>query len=169
MNPYHVKVAAEAFAAGIFAQAECDVLVQYGADQPSYDLVISKRERLLKISVKGSQDGGWALTQSYLKQANYQHAVEEWLNRHDPKIVFCFVQFEGVQLGGCPRLYLARPFEISKVLCSVHNGRGDTVLYENHTYSRGSAKGTIDAIPENWRFSAARLDEMFEVEAFKPL
>ena len=42
MNPYHVKVAAEAFAAGLFAQAGCDVLVQYGADQPKYDLIVSR-------------------------------------------------------------------------------------------------------------------------------
>jgi hypothetical protein len=62
MDSYHVKVAAEAFAAAIFAQAGCDVLVQYGADQPSYDLVTSKDDRLLKVSVKGSQDGGWGLT-----------------------------------------------------------------------------------------------------------
>jgi hypothetical protein len=39
MRQYHVGVAAEAFAAGLFAQAGCDVLVQYGANQPLYDRI----------------------------------------------------------------------------------------------------------------------------------
>lgn len=42
MTQYHVAVAAEAFAAGLFAQAGWDVLVQYGANQPQYDLVITR-------------------------------------------------------------------------------------------------------------------------------
>ena len=57
MSSYHVKVAAEAFAAGAFAQSGCDVSVQYGADQPKYDLIISKDGKLKKVSVKGSQEG----------------------------------------------------------------------------------------------------------------
>jgi|TARA_B100001971_G_C17796869_1_gene337375 hypothetical protein len=36
----YVGVAAEAFAAGLLAYAECDVSVQYGANQPGYDLII---------------------------------------------------------------------------------------------------------------------------------
>jgi hypothetical protein len=43
MEAFHVGVAAEAFAAGLLAQAGCDVLVQYGANQPEYDLVAIKR------------------------------------------------------------------------------------------------------------------------------
>jgi hypothetical protein len=61
MNKYHVAVAAEAVAATTFARAGYEVSVQYGANQPGYDLVAVKRKRILKVSVKGSQDGGWAL------------------------------------------------------------------------------------------------------------
>jgi hypothetical protein len=59
MRQYHVGVAAEAFAAGLFAQAGCDVLVQYGADRPLYD---DDQARCLAIAVlvKGSQDGAVA-------------------------------------------------------------------------------------------------------------
>ncbi|MDP2367870.1 hypothetical protein [Rhodoferax sp.] len=41
MRQYHVGIAAEAFAAAVFAQSGCDVLVQYGANQPGYDLMVS--------------------------------------------------------------------------------------------------------------------------------
>jgi len=56
---WHVAVAAEAITAALFAQCGYDVSVQYGANQPEYDLMVAKGDRLLKISVKGSQDGGW--------------------------------------------------------------------------------------------------------------
>jgi hypothetical protein len=42
LSPFHVGVAAEAFAAGMFAQAGYDVSVQYGANQPEYDLLVSR-------------------------------------------------------------------------------------------------------------------------------
>jgi hypothetical protein len=57
ISSFHVGVAAEAFAAGLFARCGLDVSVQYGANQPEYDLVVVKEDRVLKVSVKGSQDG----------------------------------------------------------------------------------------------------------------
>lgn len=50
----NVSVAAEAIAAGQFARVGYDVSVQYGANQPGYDLIVSKGNNILKISVKGS-------------------------------------------------------------------------------------------------------------------
>jgi len=46
IHQYPVGVAAEAFAAGLLApdQAGCDVSVQYGANQPEYDLIAVKGE-----------------------------------------------------------------------------------------------------------------------------
>ena len=39
---------------------------------------------MLKISVKGSQDGSWGLTQGYKKKGiNYHEAIESWLAAHD--------------------------------------------------------------------------------------
>jgi len=64
---WHVAVAAEATAAALFARCGYDVSVQYGANQPEYDLIVAKGEELLKVSVKGSQDGSWGLCQGYLK------------------------------------------------------------------------------------------------------
>lgn len=107
MRQYHVGVAAEAFAAGLFAQAGCDVLVQYGANQPEYDLMITRAGRAVSVSVKGSQDGGWGLIQSYKRGVTYVQAADAWAAAHrNMGIVYCLVQFHGVALGECPRVYL---------------------------------------------------------------
>src|SRR5438034_1812327 len=111
LSSWHVAVAAEAIAAAQFARCGLDVSVQYGANQPEYDLVAVEGERLMKVSVKGSQDGGWGLTQSYLKKADYQAAIAAWLHDHSRRTVFCLVQFRDVALNGMPRVYLATPQE----------------------------------------------------------
>ena len=67
ISSWHVGVAAEAYAAAVFARYGYDVSVQYGANQPEYDLISVCGDKMLKISVKGSQDGGWGLTQNYKK------------------------------------------------------------------------------------------------------
>jgi len=153
-----VGVAAEAFAAALFARCGLDVSVQYGANQPEYDLVVVKEEKTLKVSVKGSRDGGWGLTQSFLKEADYHGAIDAWLKRHKPRTVFCFVQFEGVSLGELPRIYLATSEEVAQRLRETANGRGDTILYEKHHWGpRAYAAGTTEHIPEHWRFSEDRV------------
>jgi hypothetical protein len=55
---YHVSVAAEAHAAAAFAQAGYEVSVQYGANQPGYDLVVVKRERILKVPSRAVRIAG---------------------------------------------------------------------------------------------------------------
>jgi Holliday junction resolvase-like predicted endonuclease len=84
ISSYHVGVAAEAIAAGQFARLGFDVSVQYGANQPEYDLIISQGEKLIKVSVKGSQDGSWGLTQGLLTKglADYSDAISKWLMKH---------------------------------------------------------------------------------------
>ena len=85
MNSWHVGVAAEAMAAAQFARYGYDVSVQYGADQPEYDLIASRGDEMLKISVKGSKDGAWGLTQSLKKGRTYHEAIDEWLSKHHKK------------------------------------------------------------------------------------
>jgi hypothetical protein len=65
-NSWQVATAAEAFDAAQFARCGWDVSVQYGANQPEYDLVAVDGDKMLKISVKGSKDGSCGLTQSFL-------------------------------------------------------------------------------------------------------
>jgi hypothetical protein len=161
VSSWHVKVAAEAFAAGLFARCGVDVSVQYGADQPEYDLIIAKGDRRLKVSVKGSQDGSWGLTQSYLKNADYHSAIDVWLSRHKPKTILCFVQFKGVSIGELPRVYLATPTDVAQRLKDTAKGRGDTILYEEHRWGATAyGAGTTEKIPERWGFSEARVEQL---------
>ena len=163
MNSWHVGVAAEAIAAAQFARYTYDVSVQYGANQPEYDLIAVSGDKMLKISVKESQDGSWGLTQSFKKGHTYHEAVQEWLSRHHKKTIFCLVQFKNVDDSQLPRMYLASPEEIAEVLCKEAAGRGDTILYEYHEWGpTAKAYGTVDKLPESWRFTKERAEEMFE-------
>lgn len=160
---WHVGVAAEAFAAGLFARCGWDVSIQYGANQPEYDLVVVSGERLLKVSVKGSKDGSWGLTQSHLHNADYHSAVDTWRRRHKPRTILCFVQFKNVTLDQLPRVYVATPDEVAARLRATAGGRGDTILYEQHTWGpRAAAAGGREAIPEFWRFGPARMNQLFD-------
>jgi hypothetical protein len=162
-SSWHVGVAAEAFAAAIFARCGLDVSVQYGANQPEYDLIVARDEKMLKISVKGSQDGSWGLTQSHLADANYHGAVDAWLQRHKPHTAFCFVQFKGVSLSALPRIYLATPKEVAARLKETAKGRGDTILYEAHEWgARAHGTGTVERMPEHWRFSLERVEALLD-------
>lgn len=158
---WQVATAAEAFAAAQFARLGWDVSVQYGANQPEYDLVAVDGNRVLKVSVKGSKDGGWGLTQSLLKNADYHAAVDAWVSKHSALTVVCLVQFKGVPVDTLPRMYLATPQEIGGWLKAAAAGRGDTILYERHAWSdRAKATGTVDEIPADWAFNEARLEEL---------
>jgi hypothetical protein len=160
MNSYQVSVAAESHMASQLSQAGYDVSVQYGANQPGYDLVAVKPGRTLQVSVKGSQDGAWGLTQKHKDGKNYHQAADAWLERHDTNLVFAFVQFHGVTVGAMPRTYVARASEVAKHLKSLKRGGGDTRFEEEHVWKSGRVKGLTDRIPDTWRFSQERIDSV---------
>ena len=163
LTQWQVATAAEAFAAAQFARCGWDVSVQYGANQPEYDLVSVSSEKILKVSVKGSQDGGWGLTQSFLKEANYHRAVDSWLSKHSKRTIFCLVQFKGITTLELPRMYLASPTEIGAWLKSYAAGRGGTILYKKQIWSvRAQAAGTVDEIPANWMFTKDRISSFID-------
>lgn len=166
VSSWHVGVAGEAFAAAQLARYGIDVSVQYGANQPEYDLIATKGDKMLKISVKGSQDGGWGLTQSYKKGCDYYEAIDKWLDAHGKKTIFCLVQFQGVADDQLPRMYLATPDEIAKALRESRMGLGDTVLREYHVWgAKASAAGVIEKIPDEWLFTEERARQMFDTYA----
>ncbi|TBL69837.1 hypothetical protein EYB31_34940 [Paenibacillus thalictri] len=162
MNQWQVSVAAEAIAAALFARAGYDVSVQYGANQPEYDLMVAKGDKMLKVSVKGSQDGGWGLTQSYMSDKNYYAAADAWCRKHKPRTIVCLVQFKDVPIEKMPRVYLAIPQDIADHLKKSANGRGETILYEYKEWTdRAFGAGTTDKIPDNWKFTENRIKEMY--------
>jgi len=82
MTKHQTAVAAEAFAAGVFAHAGYSVFVQYGANQPGYDLVIcdDKDEgRTIRVNVKGSTNGGWLLANKD-KNGTWESALSQFQN-----------------------------------------------------------------------------------------
>ena len=157
---YHVGIAAEAFAAGLLAHAGYEVLVQYGANQPLYDLMAVKGKRVLKVSVKGTQEPGWVLTGSFKEGRSYAEAADAWLQKHGGDVVFMFVQFLEVPIGSMPLVYVARAQEVADQLKAAKGGTGDTTLRWKHTWRSGCAKGRTDTVPGAWAFSLKRIDSV---------
>lgn len=161
---YHVGVAAEATVAALFARYGYDVSVQYGANQPEYDLIVSKADKLLRVSVKGTKEFGWGLCQSYLSDENdtYHKAIDAWLSRHNIRTVLCFVSFHNVEPLEMPRVYIATPTEVAQRLHASRNGGGSTILYENKRWTnRGKGAGSIDAVSKTWCCNDERIEELF--------
>ena len=158
MQSFHVGIAAEAFAAAFLAHAGYDVSVQYGANQPAYDLIAVQGTRIVKYNVKGSQDGGWGLVQNYKnKSRTYHQAIDAWLAAQPQDIVFFFVQLQGIAFGAAPRGDIARPGEVAKFLKQSRNNIGNTILFENYTFKKGVGAGTTDILPALWNLSIQRL------------
>lgn len=163
ITPHQVSVAAEAFVAALFARSGYNVSIQYGANQPEYDLLVEKKGGgFMKVSVKGSQDGGWGLIQSHKKNRSYYEAIDYWKGKHDPNIVFAFVQFQGVNWDEMPTVYLATILEVSKALKAVRNNNGNTTLRVKHVWKGGVANGTTDVINTSWRFNSSRIEEVIK-------
>ena len=160
MTPYQVNVAAEAYTTVVMCQAGYDVAMQYGTTQPDWDILATKGDRVLKLSVKGSQDGGWGLFQNYIEKADYHSAVDKWFARQPNDIVYFLVQFINVQIGEAPRCYIARPKDIVGHMRTTRGGHGYTSLRENYPYTRGIGVGHTDIIPAGWRASQSRIDEI---------
>ena len=160
MTPRQCEIAAESYSACLLAQTGYDILVQYGANQPHYDLAAVKGKRTLLISVKGSQDGGWMLAVKHVKKGvNYVEAIDLWLKSQRDDVVFIFVSFKGLPLGGAPRVYVARPKEIAKHMKTQCHGRGHGSLQED--IRRDTPGSKYDhKIPAGWLFAESRIDSI---------
>jgi Holliday junction resolvase-like predicted endonuclease len=158
MTPRQCEIAAESYTACLLAQAGYDVLVQYGANQPHYDLVAVKDKRILPISVKGSQDGGWMLAVRYVKEGvNYHAAIDQWLSNQRDDVIYVFVQFKHVLPSNAPRVFVARPRDIALHMKTQCAGRGHGSLQED--YRRDHPRSQYDhKVPSNWNFTYERID-----------
>lgn len=160
MNARQCEIAGEAYAASLLARAGFDVLVQYGANQPDYDLIAVKGRARVPISVKGSQTGAWALAQKYYKKGGTYHgAIDSWLAAQPEDLVFVLVQFSRTTLADAPRAYIAKPDEIANELRQHREGAGGCVLQEDIRQHRGRTR-YVDAVPERWAFTQVRVDEI---------
>ena len=159
MTSRQCEIAAESYTACLLAQSGYDVLVQYGANQPHYDLMAVKGEqRKLPISVKGSQDGGWMLAVGYKKPGvTYLEGIKEWLLAQRQDVVYALVGFLNVPLGQAPRVYIAQPPEIAAQLSAQSSGTGYCALQEDSPTYYPRAKNK-DKVPAEWVYSTERID-----------
>lgn len=172
-STWQVTVGAEGIAAAQFARYGFDVSVQSGRDKPWYDLVVAKQGYLLKVSVKGSDDGSWALTQSFLKRASdvnankaiCRGAIDQWVERHGLRSLCCLVQFKGVSIDELPRVYVASPREVAQKLRETTDRLGISTLYERYEWiSPVEGIQNIETLPSNWGFSERRIQELLAHE-----
>lgn len=160
MTARQCEIAAESYVASLLARTGYDVLVQYGANQPDYDLVAEKQGRFLPISVKGSQDGGWMLAVKYKKTGvTYVEAIAAWHQAQRADVIYFLVQFRGVTLEDAPRVYVARPAEIAVYMKSQRYDLGHGSLQED--FRRDHPASQYDhQIPSEWLFTQARIDSI---------
>src|SRR5690242_2843834 len=99
MEKFHCAIAAEAYAAARFARYGYDVSVQYGANQPEYDLVIAKGHNMLKVNVKGTQQSAWFFVANKKgKQRKTRHGmIKDWFRKHKSNTIYCLVQFRDTE------------------------------------------------------------------------
>src|SRR6266702_241071 len=138
-----------------------------------YDLVITKAGNLLKVSVKASDDGGWSLTHSYQrrvdptgKKTDCHRAIDLWLDCQGSRTVCCLVQFKGVSIDQLPRIYLASPSELALRMRDTADRLSHAILYEQYEWtSPESGARVAEALPSEWLFSLARIQELLSREA----
>jgi hypothetical protein len=78
MTSHQVGVAAEALTASLFARVGCDISVQYGANQPEYDLVVVTHDKLLKVSRGAKTAVGGSLNRSSRALTTTARSLPGW-------------------------------------------------------------------------------------------
>lgn len=163
-----ITVGAEGIAAAQFARCGFDVLVQAGRDKPWYDLVVTKSGNLLKVSVKASETGEWALTSGFTRRVgetngiriDSKSAIDMWRAGYGSRTICCLVQFSGVAIHELPRIYLASPDEIAVAMRQTAERTGRCALLEMYEWAAGDGARTVEMLPEKWHFSQARVQEL---------
>ena len=138
-----MSVGAEGIAAAQFARCGFDVLVQAGRDKPWYDLVVTKAGNLLKVSVKASDNGEWALPSGFIRRVAETNgmrvdclsAIDMWRSGYGSRTVVCLIQFEGAAIHELPRVYLASPDEIAANMREVAARTGRCTLLEMYEWT----------------------------------
>lgn len=160
-----IAIGAEGIAAAQFARCGFDVLVQAGRDKPWYDLVVTRAGNLLKVSVKASENGEWALTAGYTRKVaeingmriDSRSAIDMWRAGYGSRTVCCLVQFEGVQIDELPRVYLASPDEIAAAMHDTARRTGRCTLLEQYEWTGEDGLRHRQSLPEAWHFSPQRI------------
>jgi hypothetical protein len=163
-----ITIGAEGIAAAQFARCGFDVLVQAGRDKPWYDLVVTRGGNLLKISVKASENGEWALTTGYTRKVaeingmrtDSRSAIDMWRAGCGSRTVCCLVQFESVAIHELPRIYLASPDEIAAAMNDTAQRTGRCTLLEHYEWTATDGVRHLQTLPASWHFSPQRVFDL---------
>ena len=163
-----MAVGAEGIVAAQFARCGFDVLVQAGRDKPWYDLVVTKASNLLKVSVKASDNGEWALTNGFIRRVAETNgmridnlsAIDMWRSGYGSRTVCGLVQFEGTAIHELPRVYLASPEEIAATMREIAARTGRCTLLEMYEWTAANGQRFVEMLPEKWHFSQDRVQEL---------
>jgi hypothetical protein len=170
-SPWQISLGAVGMASSQFARCGFDVSVLSGPNKPWYDLLVARGENLLKVVVKGSEDGAWGLIESYLKRASdmsgkkadYQGAIDLWLDHHGTRTAICLVQFEGVSVQQLPRIYLASPDELAPFLRESVDRLASPILHEKYVWgSVADGAAAVETLPSAWLFAESRVQELLQ-------
>jgi hypothetical protein len=161
MEKHHVEIAAESYVAYLLSKYGYDVFVQYGPNQAGYDMVANKDKLSLKISVKGSQVGGWMLARRQ-KGETVKDAINNKFSKLAKNIIFFFVEFSShSKLPIPPRVYAAKASDVKKHLLLQRKPYGHPALCENQKLHHPKGK-FYDMIPKGWIVNQRRITELFE-------
>ena len=160
MTPRQCEIAAESYSASLLARCGYDISVQYGANQPQYDLVAVKGTRIILVSVKGSQDGGWMLAVKHVGNGVLYHAaIDVWEQSQRKDLVFMMVQYMHASLTQAPPVYVARAAAIAAHMKTQCDGRGHGSLQEDYRRDHPKSKYS-HKIPAAWLFTQALIDTL---------
>lgn len=166
-----LSASGEGIALAQFARCGYDVLAHAGHDKPMHDLSVSRAGRLLKISVKASNDGQWGFAEPFFRQRSDDHdnrlasikAVNLWRDSQFSGTVCCLVQFDGIALDHMPRLYLAAPGELTARMHESIERTGSASLREEYEWRSPIERITrVERLPSAWRFSPQRIEQLLD-------
>jgi len=161
MNKHQVSVAAESFATASFARGGYDVFVQYGPNQPGYDLLVSNKRKVLHVSVKGSMDPkGWIIS-TKKKGKSYKESLNEWYE-NNKDFLFYLVLFKNNEITSMPEMYLTSTKELYNHLSKGFFGSISLTLYCDYCPRQGKNKGKAQSLPSDWIVSRKRIEKYFK-------
>jgi hypothetical protein len=161
ITKHQVSVAAESFATASFARAGYNVFVQYGPNQPGYDLVVSHEKKVLHVSVKGSMDPkGWVIS-TKKKDMTYEASLKEWY-KNNKDWFFYLVLFKKNEIDSMPEMYITSAKELYDHLNKGFFGAPCLTLYHDYCPKQGKNKGEVQKLPSDWNFSKKRIEKYFK-------
>ena len=138
------------------AEAGIKVIICITEGIPIQDMM--KVTRIILVSVKGSQDGGWMLAVKHVGNGVLYHAaIDVWEQSQRKDLVFMMAQYMHASLTQAPPVYVARAAAIAAHMKTQCDGRGHGSLQEDYRRDHPKSKYS-HKIPAAWLFTQELID-----------